>query len=169
MARRVSVGPTAGRFGPSRSSRRTHAHLRCARCTRTHTLPLSHKHTHTNVFLFHYLHFVYKNNVSLIVWYRTEVKCIDRVPVFSFKCVLYFGKYVSKHIIRLVTGPAIARLVVRGGGGRRAAGFLPISRSSEWRRPSSLQRASPHHMFHARNAVAQCPRRADQSADVWWC
>lgn len=42
-------------------------------------------------------------------------------------------------------------------------GIPPISRSSEWRRPSSLQRASPHHMFRERYAVvAKCPRPADR-------
>lgn len=145
---RVSVGPTAGRFGPSRSSRRAHAHQCCADA-RTHSH--WHTNTHTNVFLFHYLHFVYKNNVSLIP--RLNASIAFPCLVLNVYCILVS---TSQNILfRLPTGSAIAGPVDRGTGGRRTAGFRRfLGRRNGVVRRSSLQHASPHHMFHALNAVA---------------
>jgi len=148
MAHRVFVGPTASRFGPSRSSRRAHAH-RCCADARTHSH--WHTNTHTNVFLFHYLHFVYKNNVSLIP--RLNASIAFPCLVLNVYCILVS---TSQNILFcLPTGFAIAGPVDRGTGGRRTVGFrrfLGCRNGVVYR--LSLQHACPHHMFRALNAVA---------------
>lgn len=113
----VSVCPTVVRFGPSSSNSarartqnadpRTHTRARTLTqwaLTHAHTrarASLTHSHTYgTSVFLFYYLHFVYRN--IMLVWY-CKVKRIDRDPCLVFKCVSCSGKYSRAPVASFVS------------------------------------------------------------------
>lgn len=92
---------------------------------------------------------MYKNNVSLIP--RLNASIAFPCLVLNVYCILV--STFQNILFRLPTGSAIAGLVDHGTGVRRTPdrGFSPISRSSEWRRPSfvSPARQSPPHVSRA--------------------